>query len=276
MGAWSASSDTSTPVGDHGRDPALSTTTQTRKKSDNRLWQLRRSTLASRSQQQQLLPLKSPAALVAMGAVSVYCGLKGIIQGYQQLRRRSLRHLLCTVAPVLDDLGVPYWADFGTLLGMYREKDIILHDNDVDIVVFNPDWDMLLAKLKKRLPQFKVYFCVPSEDRSIRWIRIMCGPGTGIMDLYGGYDSPAGDHVSIAQGHGDLCDVSKQLVLPLSTMKFMGTSVSVPADVPGVLTYRYGETFMIPRYMDKGRDSVEQGKVYARVLTILGKAGLRV
>lgn len=68
-----------------------------------------------------------------------------------------------------------------------------------------------------------------------------------VVMQYGGYDSPAGDHVSIAQGHGDLCDVSKQLVLPLSTMKFMGTSVSVPADVPGVLTYRYGETFMIPR-----------------------------
>jgi hypothetical protein len=25
------------------------------------------------------------------------------------------------VAAVLDDLGVEYWADFGTLLGMYRE-----------------------------------------------------------------------------------------------------------------------------------------------------------
>lgn len=30
------------------------------------------------------------------------------------------------------------------------------------------------------------------------------------------------------------------------------------------------------RYMDKGRDSVEQGKAYARLLGLLGKAGLRV
>jgi hypothetical protein len=30
------------------------------------------------------------------------------------------------------------------------------------------------------------------------------------------------------------------------------------------------------RYMDKGRDCVEQGKLYARLLAALGKAGLRV
>jgi phosphorylcholine metabolism protein LicD len=57
---------------------------------------------------------------------------------------------------VLDRLGVEYWADFGTLLGMYREKDIIKHDNDVDVVVLDPDWDTLLAALKQALPQFRV------------------------------------------------------------------------------------------------------------------------
>ena len=31
-----------------------------------------------------------------------------------------------------------------------------------------------------------------------------------------------------------------------------------------------------PRYMDKGRDCIEQGKLYARLLGALGKAGLRV
>lgn len=219
------------------------------------------------------LPL-NPVALAAVGAVSVYCGLKGAIQGYQLMRRRNLRHLVKVVAPVLDDLGVEYWADFGTLLGMYREKDIILHDNDADIVVLNPDWDALLAQLKAALPGYKVFFVVPSEDKSIRWIRVLSG--VGVMDLYGGYGSPGDKHVGIPQGHGDLCDIPSDLVFPLATMKFKGAAVSVPGDVPGVLQHRYGETFMIPRYMDKGRDSIEQGKAYARLLGLLGKAGLRV
>ncbi len=52
----------------------------------------------------------------------------------------------------------------------------------------NPDWDALLAALRAALPQFRVFFVVPSEDRAIRWIRVC--HGVGVMDLYGGYDAP--------------------------------------------------------------------------------------
>lgn len=255
----------------------------------------------SRQQQQSQLA-RSPLGLGVVVATSLYCGVKAGIQGYQHLRRRNLRHLVRHVSPVLDDLGVQYWADFGTLLGMYREKDIILHDNDADLVVLNPDWDWLLEALKARLPGFRVFFVVPSEDTSIKWIRVMSG--VGIMDLYGGYaDVPQADTsnnsssssasvaaaagsgsdlkaaaamVSIPQGHGDLCDIPAPHVFPLGVMKFKGVPVSVPGDVPAVLRYRYGDTYMIPRYMDKGRDCIEQGKLYARLLGALGKAGLRV
>eukprot|EP00878_Enallax_costatus_P002582 GHUV01002764.1.p1 GENE.GHUV01002764.1~~GHUV01002764.1.p1 ORF type:complete len:300 (+),score=73.73 GHUV01002764.1:902-1801(+) len=250
---------------------------------------------------------RSPVAMGVVVATSVYCGVKAGIQGYQHLRRRNLRHLVKQVAPVLDDLGVQYFADFGTLLGMYREKDIILYDNDADFVVLNPDWDTLLETLRDRLKPkgFRVFYVVPSEDRSIKWIRVVSG--VGIMDLYGGFTdltpnsssnastpAAAADHpteqqkalaaaaaasvpmVSIPQGHGDLCDVPASYIFPLGVMKFRGVPVSVPGDVCGVLRYRYGDTFLIPRYMDKGRDCVEQGKLYARLLGALGKAGLRV
>lgn len=62
------------------------------------------------------------------------------------------------------------------------QKDIIIYDNDADLVIVNPDWDVLLSGLRQRLPRtFRVFYVVPSEDRSIRWIRIMTG--VGIMDL---------------------------------------------------------------------------------------------
>ncbi len=50
----------------------------------------------------------------------------------------------------------------------------------------------------------------------------------------------------------------------------------MPGNVPAVLMHRYGPDYMVPRYMDKGRDNVEQGKLYARLLSLLGAAGLRV
>jgi hypothetical protein len=58
--------------------------------------------------------------------------------------------------------------------------------------------------------------------------------------------------VSIPQGHGDLCDIPASQVFPLSVMKFRGTSVAVPGDVPAVLRFRYGDTFMIPRWAGFG------------------------
>lgn len=48
-------------------------------------------------------------------------------------------------------------------------------------MLLNPDWDCLLETLKARLPGFRVFFVVPSEDTSIKWIRVMSG--VGIMDL---------------------------------------------------------------------------------------------
>lgn len=320
--------------------------------------------------------VNNPASVALVSAFSLYWGVRGVFQGCQQLRIRNLRRLVMEVCPVLDKLGVTYWIDFGTLLGAYREKDIIPHDNDADVVILNPDWEYVYLNLKARLPRgFKVYYVVPSEDKSIKWLRVSWG--IGIMDLYGGFydksaqdglsdslsttslsapgtrtssvelvpthhlthedldfntapvtdlldslDCDANNHhevndslagprpglskspaapmaqppaekvpeatvtmdesscheacISIPQGHGSLCDVPLHLVLPLGRLKFKGREVSVPGNMPGVLRYRYGPTFMVPRYMDKGRDVVEQGKLYARLLGMLGKIGLRI
>lgn len=144
--------------------------------------------------------------------------------------------------------------------------------------MLNPDWDALLAGLRAALPQFRVYFVVPSEDASIKWIRLL--HGVGVMDVYGAYDCPesgaAPGMISIPQGHGDLCDIPSSLVFPLGALKFKGVAVGAPGDVHGVLSFRYGADYMVPKYMDKGRDHIEQGKFYARFLGLLGRAGLRV
>jgi hypothetical protein len=53
---------------------------------------------------------------------------------------RVLRKMLVDITTVFNDHRVHHWIDFGTLLGIYREGDIIWDDNDVDICV-NDDAD---------------------------------------------------------------------------------------------------------------------------------------
>ena len=40
---------------------------------------------------------------------------------------------------ILNDNGVVFWLEFGTLLGFYREHDFIKHDFDLDIGVYMAD-----------------------------------------------------------------------------------------------------------------------------------------
>lgn len=72
----------------------------------------------------------------------------------------------------MNESGETWWLDFGALLGIYRDGDLIPHDNDLDLVVLDPDWDMLKAHLAKKFGESRVQFVVPSEDPNVRWLRI--------------------------------------------------------------------------------------------------------
>jgi len=88
---------------------------------------------------------------------------------------------------VLESLGQQHWVDFGSLLGLIRGGDLILHDNDVDVVVLNPNWPELQASLEKSLKgRYRVGVVHPSEDPSVMWLRVYSL--FGMMDIYGAYD----------------------------------------------------------------------------------------
>ena len=64
-------------------------------------------------------------------------------------RQNQLRKLFDVVITNLNKYDVHYWIDFGTLLGVTRDQDIIFGDNDVDICMWDtPDNH---EKLKKSL-----------------------------------------------------------------------------------------------------------------------------
>lgn len=74
-------------------------------------------------------------------------------------------------------------------------------------------------------------------------------------------------------------NIPRRLVLPLKRLPLFGDprrQVPMPADVPGVLRFRYGPDYMKPAYVHKGRDAAEGRKKYARLMRLLGRLGLRI
>lgn len=138
--------------------------------------------------------------------------------------------------------------------------------------VLNPKWDELEAHLTVSLPQYSVRVHYPSEAAGeVVFLRVYCA--LGFADIFGASEV-GGDRLLVDCGHGDATAIAKDLVLPITSMEFKGVSIKVPGDLEGMMEARYGATWRVPRYMDKGADVVEQNKTYARVFKALSRFGI--
>ena len=63
---------------------------------------------------------------------------------------KKLEEMLFNVVKLLEEEGVEYWLDFGTLLGLVRDGAIIEWDEDVDISIWQTSYDKL-EKIKPKL-----------------------------------------------------------------------------------------------------------------------------
>lgn len=75
------------------------------------------------------------------------------------LRKAQLRMLdmLVAVDTICRKHEIPYWIDFGTLLGAVRHKGFIPWDDDVDICVLEKDYKKIRKLLIDELPQQYVF-----------------------------------------------------------------------------------------------------------------------
>ncbi|MBC8175144.1 MAG: LicD family protein [Candidatus Marinimicrobia bacterium] len=63
----------------------------------------------------------------------------------------KMKKLLSDTVSILEKNGIKYWLDFGTLLGVIRDKELIAWDHDVDICISGKDVEKFLA-IKKKFP----------------------------------------------------------------------------------------------------------------------------
>jgi len=179
--------------------------------------------------------------------IALAIGVLALTPAVDAYRRAALRRLVPGICGVLDAHAIDYWCDFGTLLGLYRERDIILGDKDADLGIFESERTRLMA-LAGALAA-RGYELTDRGGRARNVIRIYDSRTRFYVDVYP-YRSDGDRLRSVTASPQE--DIPAALVARRVTASFLGATVRVPEDIEGVLRHRYGPAFRTPRRGDKG------------------------
>lgn len=82
--------------------------------------------------------------------------------------------VLWEIDRICKKYGLTWFADGGTLLGAIRHKGFIPWDDDIDITMKRPDYDILMRVLERELPEGYNWFCPDRVDWDpIAFLRII-------------------------------------------------------------------------------------------------------
>lgn len=159
-----------------------------------------------------------------------------------------IRAMLIWGAHVFNEEGIEYWVDYGSLLGLVRGGDVIIWDNDVDFCVLDcPDLDAKLWRAAGKL-----------FDSGIVWTRVSDGiyrfyHRSLPMIVHADVFRYTRDGETLRGPEGPKSDISAALVGSPQTREFQGVVLKVPEKVHETLVWRYGDDYMTPKPLFKGR-----------------------
>ena len=88
------------------------------------------------------------------------------------LHKRTLE-MLKELVQIFESYGIRYCAVGGTLLGAYTSHKFIPWDEDIDIAVFEEDYDRMIDILIEKIPQNMICQCNKTEPKYYHeWIKV--------------------------------------------------------------------------------------------------------
>jgi hypothetical protein len=151
------------------------------------------------------------------------------------IRREKIRSLFIRLVNNFENEGVVYWVDFGTLLGITRDRDIIFGDNDGDVCVYDT------PENKSRISA--VVNAMGGEY--LNWGAYRVYNNGVFIDIYviketsHEFHSPTGEIVQ------------RTLIEPVKKQQCVigsrTVNLTVPNDVHGVLENRYGLNWQVQK-----------------------------
>jgi len=186
-----------------------------------------------------------PKIMIVIAPIIVYLLYNLILSSI----RKNLRKIAIDTIDTFNKCEIDYWVDFGTLLGIIRDKDIIWGDNDVDISVI--DCEDLHDKMKKakHILEHKGYTVIKQTWGAYRVYKYIFG-----YELFADvYLNKVNKEENVYIGaEGDNSNIPINHIGNKSIVKWQGLDVKCPEKIHETLLWRYGEDYMTPKD-DKGR-----------------------
>ncbi|MFN8610777.1 MAG: LicD family protein [Vulcanimicrobiota bacterium] len=150
--------------------------------------------------------------------------------------RADLRQFFLGLNSFLQELEVDYWLAYGTLLGFWRDRDLILGDSDLDFGLRVEDYQRLLDS-RHRLP---AGYALVDTSHKHGGPKLYVRSGLFAADLYF-YETRAEELHLFLNSHyvADRTPVPRSLILPTRPDQFLGQPVRVPNQVEELLLWTY-------------------------------------
>ena len=158
-----------------------------------------------------------------------------------------------TVGAMLDREGVPWWVDYGTVLGTARHSGLVPWDKDADIGILEEDLDRVLA-LEHRFRDLGHAFCYhppkATEFDSGHWINIWRSRhNANGLDIFPWHERDGAMMHRLRYTDSDRCkgrEFPRDRLFPLQRVPFEWIEVWAPADLEWFAQHRYGENWREP------------------------------
>jgi len=179
---------------------------------------------------------------------SVFLGLLGLGKDKRPgpVPRETIVRNLLAARSILESLGIRFWLTDGTLLGYFREGDIIAHDADVDLgLMIDAYSDAIISEFRRRGFDLKYVLGEKKQGLELSFIR------DGVkVDLFFFYRE--GDRLWHGAWEGFDKGRKRNLIkyyyepFELREVEFLGAVFNVPADTLKYVETKYGEGWRTP------------------------------
>lgn len=206
------------------------------------------------------------------------------VYGNRKLKNRNRiflqysQELLTNFHQAMNEVGIPYWLEFGTLLGAVREHSFISHDFDLDVGLFKEDYSDIIREVLKKYG-FKRIRCITALDFIDAYEETYLYKGVTI-DLFFFSREKNCDGVycyDFVPVYSDIKRTKKgdnairRIHFPridLIEYSFIGINTFVPENYEEHLCMHYGKDYMIPNPHWKDSDAQHTDIFYGREIRI--------